>query len=567
MISVSGKYWEEEEKNHRIIEKVKIDNNLNDLISTLIVKNNFDKEEIYSINNDIEITNPFKNNVDFLKGIKILNKSIINSERVCVIGDYDVDGCVSTSLFVKLLKLVKASYFYYIPNRFKDGYGSNPILLKKIIKKKPNLVIMVDNGSNSNKAINFLNKNKIKSIIIDHHEIYKPYPNCGSLINPKKICDYSDKSYFCSATLTYFFIDLYLKKYSIINNFHKNLSYVLMALVSDIMPIRKINRFIAQKVINNFNYFNNLIFKKIFEIKNIKKPLEIDDFSFLFGPIFNSVGRLDDANEVVKLLTINDNQTIEFLINKMIKLNDKRKIIEEKSIKKINVNKINLVNDCIILITNNYLNEGIIGIIASRFKNYFNKPCIVLTKSKNLYKGSCRSTSNFNVGTYIKQALDDKILENGGGHNLAAGFSIKKENLKLFESFINTMYKKKIAKEKNVFLTKISAVALNKEYISLTDKIKPFGEGNHKPLFKIDNIKVIKPVILNNKFISCFIKNTSGKLYPTVSFNLLESEISKNLLFNKNSMDIIVQINENFWNNKKKMQFIIIDLFLHSNKA
>ena len=211
-MSVSGKDWEEVKFNKRITDKIKIDNNLHELVARQIVSKKFNEEELYSINNNLELKNPFFKKKDFLNAVNLLDNSIQNNEHICIIGDYDVDGCTSTSLIVKLLKKIKASYSYYIPNRFVDGYGSSLNLIKKIIKKSPSLIIMVDNGSSSNEAINFLNKRKIKSIIIDHHEIYNPYPKSNILINPKKKCNYSDFSYFCSATLTYFFIDIYKKK-------------------------------------------------------------------------------------------------------------------------------------------------------------------------------------------------------------------------------------------------------------------------------------------------------------------------------------------------------------------
>ena len=186
MISVSGKDWEEKKFNKRITDKIKIDNNFSELVARQIVSKNFNADELYLINNNLELKNPFTQKKDFLNAVNLLDNSVQNNEHICIIGDYDVDGCTSTTLIVKLLKKIKASYSYYIPNRFEDGYGSSLNLVKKIIKKKPNLIIMLDNGSSSTEAINFLNIRKIKSIIIDHHEIYNPYPKSNILINPKK---------------------------------------------------------------------------------------------------------------------------------------------------------------------------------------------------------------------------------------------------------------------------------------------------------------------------------------------------------------------------------------------
>ncbi len=561
MKSVSGKYWEEEKIGKRIAEKTKIDHNLDDLITNHILSKNFDKEEIYSLKNEIELSNPFTKNSEFINAVNLLNNAIENNDLIYIIGDYDVDGCISTSLIVKFLKSINAKYHYYIPNRFVDGYGSSLNLIKKIIIKKPNLVIMVDNGSSSHEAIDFLNRKHIKSIIIDHHEIYKPYPKSDVLINPKKNTDYSVYNYFCSGVLTYFFIDLFIKNKNLKLDFSENLHLVLLTIVSDIMPMRKINRQIASKVLKSISNTSDYFFKKVFEIKKIKKPIEIDDFGYLFGPMINSAGRLDDPNIIVELFTSNNLSLKNEIINKLISLNEKRKLIEENIIKNIDLKKMKLNKDPVIIYENININEGLIGIIASKIKSYFNKPTIIITKSGEIYKGSARSITNFPIGKFIKTALDMKLLDTGGGHNLAAGFTIKKKNLTRFKKFINDNFNKNFISTNYKFLSKISFNSLNKNFISNLEKIQPYGEENSNPFFLIENVKIIKSKILKNKFISCFIKNKSGKILPAVSFHFLESDLSNNILYNKNEVNMIIQVKENFWNNKKSLKIMIIDIF------
>ena len=186
MISVSGREWKEEKVNKRLVEKIEQDYNFSKIVSKLIVSRKFNKEEISLINNDLKLTNLFKNNDDFVNSVKLVKKSIKNNENICIFGDYDVDGSASTSLLVNFFESINHPHFYYIPDRVKDGYGPSIGVFKKIILKNPKLVIMVDCGSTSISAIDYLNQNNIKSLVIDHHEINKPYPKADVIINPKK---------------------------------------------------------------------------------------------------------------------------------------------------------------------------------------------------------------------------------------------------------------------------------------------------------------------------------------------------------------------------------------------
>ena len=191
--------------NRNSIEKVKQDHDFSEILSKLIITRKFDQTEIYSIDNDLDLTNVFTKNNDFTASINLLSIVIKNKENICILGDYDVDGSAATSLLTRYLEGIKHPFFSYIPDREIDGYGASKKLFQKLIKKKPKLIIMVDCGSTSNEAVDFLNQNNIKSLIIDHHEINKPYPNADAIINPKKDNGYIEYDYLCATTLAYFF--------------------------------------------------------------------------------------------------------------------------------------------------------------------------------------------------------------------------------------------------------------------------------------------------------------------------------------------------------------------------
>ena len=564
MISVSGKKWIEKKVNKNSKEKIKQDFNFSEIVSKLIISRNFDYNEIYSIENPSIIVNKFKNDKDFIDATSLLEKSINKKELICIFGDYDVDGSASTSLLAKFFDHIKHPYFFYIPDRERDGYGPSISVLKKLILKKPKLIIMVDCGSSSNQSVAFLNNNKIKSIIIDHHEINKPFPKTNFLINPKKNINDLSKDYYCATTLTYFFLEIMIKKIKSSFNLSNYLIYVLLALVCDVMPLRKINRYIALHVINNFNINDNLVFKTLYELCEKKKNLTIEDLGFFIGPIINSGGRISNSQIAANLLISDNVRVIKEKSLDLIKFNNIRKDIENKILNEINFEKLKKENKDIIIYYDSKIKEGLIGIIASRLKDYFNKPSIVITASQNKLKGSARSTLNYNIGNVIKKLIDKKLIESGGGHNMAAGFSMKKNNLKNLENFILEDFAKKNKKLdlKDTYEAEISPNAINKEFTNEINKLGPFGNGNPVPYFLIKDLKIIQVNTIKNKHISVILKPSVGRSIKSMYFNSSNTQIGKYLLTYKKKIHVIAQIYENNWNNNMILQLNIKDVLI-----
>ena len=564
MISVSGKKWTERNINKNSVDKIKQDYGFSEILAKLIVSRKFDETEIFNINNDLEITNKFLDNIDYILATDILTNSIKNKEKICILGDYDVDGCSSTSLLVRFFKFIKHPYFYYIPDREKDGYGASKKLFKKLILKQPQLIIMVDCGSTSNEAVSFLNDNKIKSIIIDHHEINRPYPKSTVIINPKKNDGYSEYNYLCATTLTYFLLDIVNKKNKIKFKLSNLLIYVLLATVCDVMPMRYLNRIITINTLKKFDIKKNILFNILFQLHKKKDKLTIDDLGYLIGPIINSSGRLGKPVLSAELLTSDDSEFVRRNSEILIKLNNKRKIIEKKILDKINFRKIEKENQNIVIYLNKNINEGLIGIIASRLKDYFGKPSIVITKSNNIFKGSARSTNDYNIGNIIKTLCDKKIIEKGGGHNLAAGFIIQEKNISILNKFIQKDFYNKTSKLISTFNydEELSSTAINLSFANEINKLQPFGNGNQLPIFLFKKFKVIKSNIINSRHINAILKPAKGPTVNAISFNSVNTEIANYLLSYKNDINVTAQINLNIYNNKKRLQLNIKDVFI-----
>ena len=564
MISVTGKTWVQKKIEKNSIEKLKQDHNFSEILSKLIITRKFDQTEIYSIENHLDLTNDFVKINDFSDSINLLSLAINNKEKICILGDYDVDGSAATSLLIRYFESIKHPFFSYIPDREIDGYGASKKLFQKLIIKKPKLIIMVDCGSTSNEAVEFLNENNIKSLIIDHHEISKPYPKANVIINPKKDNGYIEYDYLCATTLVYFFLDLLIKSSGNKINIRKYLIYVLLATVCDVMPLRKLNRLISIIALKEFNIESNLAIKELFNLKNVKNKININDLGYLVGPILNAGGRLGKSSYAADLLSSDNHKIINERAVELIMLNEKRKKIEKIVLDEINFSKIEKDNKNVIVYFDPNINEGLIGIIAARLKDHFNKPSIVITTSGNVLKGSARSIYDYNIGHVIKHSLDNKIILNGGGHNMAAGFTLKKNNLRIFEDFILKNFLDSGTSNNHIFNydSEISCSAFNKTFFGDIKKIEPFGTGNPVPIFLFKDLKIIKTNILNNKHISLILKSKIGFSINSISFNSLNSKVGEYLLNYKKDLNVIGQINENFWNNKNTLQLTVRDLIL-----
>jgi len=564
MISVIGRNWEQKKNNKNLIEKLKQDYDFSEILSKLLISRKFDATELSSIDNNLQLNNVFLKNKDFQKSIELLIDTITNNENICILGDYDVDGSAATSLLVRFFESIKQPFTYYIPDREKDGYGASKKLFQKLILRKPKLIIMVDCGSTSNEAVDFLNKNNIKSLIIDHHEINKPFPKANTIINPKKNNGYIEYDYLCATTLVYFLLDFLSKKIKSKINISNFLIYVLLATVCDVMPLRKLNRLIALTSLKNFDINKNIALKELFDLNDKNNKININDLGYLIGPILNAGGRLGKSNYATELLSSNDLNFVNIKCSELMKLNDKRKKIETLIINEIDFKKIENENKKVIIYFNPNMNEGLIGIIAARLKDHFNKPAIVITSSNHLLKGSARSVYNYNIGHAIKNLIEKKIIVSGGGHNMAAGFTLEKEKLKRFEDSILKDFLKKDLIENNNFTydAEISSLAFNRDFYNEIKKLEPFGVGNPAPTFLFKDLKIIKSTILKNKHISLILKSKTGFSIKSISFNSVNNKVGEYLMNYKKTLNVLGQINENFWNNKITLQLTIRDLIL-----
>jgi len=283
------------------------------------------------------------------------------------------------------------------------------------------------------------------------------------------------------------------------------------------------------------------------------------------GPRINAGGRVGKSSHGAELLSSNDPQRTYQIANDLDLSNKERQSIESILIEQVNIEAKNSQHDPLLVLSGNNWHEGIIGIVASRIKEKYNKPTILISISEGLGKGSARSIFGFDIGTHIIKGVQSGILEKGGGHKMAGGFTIKKNKILLFKEFLIKIFEKsQLSSSKiiNLYLDSIIAPsALNEKFYEEINCLAPFGSGNNEPKFVIENLKVIASQIVANKHIKSILLGKDSSVVKTVAFNALngpfEMILNKN---NKRKFNIAGKMNLNEWKGKKNIEFIIEDI-------
>ena len=561
MISISGKKWTERNINGRIIEKTSIDNNFTYDLSKLVLSRNYTNTELNYLKHECDFVNPFLKNNDFISASNLLLKILQKKSSVFIYGDYDVDGVSSTSILVNFFNHLKNPNYYIIPNRFVDGYGPNLNLIKKKLKSNTDVVIFVDCGSNSLDVINFLKKRNIDVLIIDHHFINDKLDPDIIMINPmKKSKEYMSQN-FCAAALTFYLIDLVNTKIKKKINIHNFLFFAFLGTISDLMPLRHLNRHMSKIALNRLSKIDNPGMKNIINFLSLKRSINYSDVAYSIGPMINSPGRLKDANLSVELFCSTDENKIKRIISEIHLLNIKRKEIEKFCINLINTNKYLKTNE-VIFEVNSSFHEGILGIVAGKLKERFNKPAFIFTNSNNVYKGSARSTNEFKLNSLLNKLLNSKIIDRGGGHDMAAGFVVNKEKINIFKRFVNNEFLK--SKKKNFFYYDFKKILPKNNSTIFNDlkKLEPFGNENLEPLFLFENVKSIKTKVLNCRHINCILKSNQNRSIQSIAFDAVDTPIGNYLINFKKKFSLIGTIDQYLWDGKKKIQIVIKDLLL-----
>ncbi len=445
--------------------------------------------EAYSLSNEdyLELTKPItyqdlEDPYNFLGIEEAKNRifqAIENKEKIMIYGDYDCDGFCSVSILVNMFKYLKYENIgYYIPSRYKDGYGITSKMVDLIYKKGYKLIITVDNGVAQFEALTKAKEYGIDVILTDHHEMINEVPPCYCIVHPFLKKDHL-KLPECGAYVAFNLSQVVLGRID---------DYLLilgaLATISDMMPLISYNRNIvrlALKLLKEKKFYQFLM------LNNAEDIQEEKDLSFNIAPKINAMGRIikdTKVNKVVTFFSTDSKTEMASLADFINQVNEERKSISQEAFKKIDLTKHQ--NSLVVVEKMDFLIEGLIGLVANRVLNELKKPCVIFTSTEEegILKGSARSFEGFPLSETFKQLED--LLIGYGGHAQAGGLSIKEENLNSFIEKINSLAIGKEFKEKEKKIIECNRFELNYFNYQTIRKLSPYGESFEEPYLAVE---------------------------------------------------------------------------------
>lgn len=540
-----------------------------DIIEQLLINRGIDpstKDQFLNPDYRRDLLDPFLIS-DMDKAVKIIKEAIDNGEKIGVFADYDADGIPGAALFYKVLELYGSKVEVYIPSR-KEGYGLNEKGIEELHNRGCKLLVSIDLGITNKKQVQYAKKLGMKVIITDHHEVQKDmFPKDADAVVHTHISKKYKNNDLAGGAVVYKIAQALGQKYG--KPDEKELKWLLdlpaISTICDIVPLTGENRVIAKYGLLVLSKTRNVGLKSLYKYAQIDKE-KVDSYTvgFQIGPRINAPGRIAHGKTSYELLVNESSKEALKIAKKLDEVNNKRQKSLDKVLKKAQdeIEKKKLDQEKIIVVVGEKWPQGVVGLVSSRITDKYNRPSIVLSREDEFLRGSARSIDAFHLVDNLKKT--SKYLVSFGGHAKAAGLSLKQEDFKKFYKKITALARKEIRDKDLLRVIKIDAKLTIRELtFGLEDKIskfEPFGLGNPKPLFKLNNLEVVDTrwVGREKKHLKLKLKHKSStKIVDAIYFSASEKceDIRRTSI-----VDIAFSLSQNVWRGQRRLDLMIADV-------
>ena len=513
---------------------------------------------------------------DMDKAAKRLAAAVWAGEKIGIIGDYDVDGATSSSVLRRFLEFFGLTVRVHIPNR-EEGYGPSLQAFEEFAAQNIRLAVTTDCGTTAFEVLDNAAADGFDVLVVDHHEAEARLPKVVAVVNPKRLDednDYPYLKYLAAVGVVFLLIVAVNRELRNSGYYEKHaapdllqlLDLVALGTVCDVVPLSGLNRAYVKQGLKIMSLRQNEGIKALSDIAGLNEAPTAFHLGYVLGPRINAGGRVGDASAGNRLLCTHDAETAKALAEELNKFNIERKDIEAYVLlQAIEQLESTPQEYPMAFVSGTDWHQGVVGIVAGKLKERYNLPAFVMSVEHDEVKGSARSIPGIDLGALIMSAKEKGILTKGGGHIMAAGFSLNEEKMEDFRRFAGEYIRGKLGGETVTPVVEFDGVvSLSGANLDLAEKLQslePFGAGNPEPRIVIENVKIVRPSIIGSGHVRCFLGGDNGGGLKAIAFRAADNAIGAAMLqANGERFDVAGQLRKDIWQGKTYVQFIIEDM-------
>lgn len=576
LVSLSGKIWRFRPASERVIERLIQEHKLPPLLARILAARGLDPDHVEAHLNPRlrdSLPDPFSFK-DMDKAATRIADAIQSRQKIALFGDYDVDGATSTALMARFLRFFGLGPTIHIPDRLLEGYGPNVPAFEQFVADKHDLIITLDCGVSGHAPLAVAADAGVDVVVLDHHMAPPELPKAAAIVNPNRLDESGQYGYLCAAGVTFITliaISQRLKDHDVaVPNLLEWLDLVALGTVCDVVPMVDVNRAFVAQGLRVMAKRQNIGLKALGKVAGIDQAPTTYQAGFVFGPRLNAGGRIADSNLGTELLSTHDTDRAMDIVHELDGLNRERQEIEKHSVQEalgMVARDPDKFSHMIVLASRDW-HAGVIGLIAARLKEQYHRPaCIIALDENGKGKASGRSINGLDLGALVLNAKMAGLIADGGGHAMAAGFSIAEEKIDALLNFFQSEMKKQFGDTLPPPEISVDAIlAPSGVQLSLAEQmqqLEPHGPGNATPKLVLGPVRLQRIDVVKEKHLRItFSDMTNLQRISVMAFQQNQSPLHKKLLEldSQQALGVLGSLKVNSWQGRKEAQFLADDI-------
>lgn len=575
MLSVLGQKWVQRPLDERLVLTFCQKFGLSEMVSRVLVGRGLTFEEAENfLSPSLRFSLPDPSCLlDMDRAVERTLYALQNKQKITVYGDYDVDGATSTALLRRYFNDIGYPVELYIPDRIDEGYGANTEALLKIRSQGSDLVLMTDCGTTAVEPLTQAQASGLDVVVLDHHLADVALPPAFAIVNPNRLdqpLPPQNLSHLCAAGIAFLFLIAFhraLRSQGWFSNTSEPdlrlyLDLVALGTVCDVMGLTGLNRTFVSQGLKILRMGKNLGLQVLSDITGLSEKASVYHLGFLLGPCINAGGRVGEADLGSRLLTTQSPAEARDIAAKLVAYNQQRQLLEKEVLDQAHalIARDRLAEQGVLVLGEQGWHPGVIGIVASRLKDHYHLPSCVVAFDQDEGKGSGRSISGIHLGDLMHHAVHQGLLVKGGGHAMAAGFTVLKPFYEKFRAFLAEKVGLKAKQHERAisFDGFLTLQSLTPRFFQEIEKGEPFGMGNPAPSFVFEKLKVRSLTTFGNNHIRCLVANSSGFSVKALAFRYQETLLGE-LLKSGKAIDLLAQPKQDTWGGRCDVTLMLQD--------